>query len=124
MHHRLPGPGRIAGMASYKFSIGRTHGKTLEGIVPGEILVDTVALALRSVYPDVLERKETWLRDAVARFLIADAEKTQYPVIWLQDDDRTVLASMTVWRVVEPVMSIPAVAEPVVEQASADSKAS
>lgn len=75
--------------------------------MPGEILVDTVALALRNVYPDVLERRETWLRNAVAEFLVNDAEKPQYPVMWLQDDDNTILASMTVWRV-EPVMSIAA----------------
>ncbi|ORW32698.1 hypothetical protein AWC17_25155 [Mycobacterium nebraskense] len=104
-------------MASYKFSIGRVHGKSLEGIVPGEILVDTVALALRDVYPDVLERREKWLRGAVAQFLVDDAEKIQYPVFWLQEDDNTILASMTVWRVVEPVMSIAAGAQAAVEPA-------
>lgn len=103
-------------MASYKFCISRTHGKTVEGIVPGEILVDVVGLALRSVYPDVLERKEKWLRDAVAQFLIDDAEKTQYPLMCLHEDDRTILASMTVWRVVEPVISIAAGTEPLDEQ--------
>lgn len=90
--------------------------------MPGEILVDAVALALRDVYPDVLERREKWLRDAVAQFLVDDAEKIQYPVFWLQEDDNTILASMTVWRVVEPVMSIAAGTQTPVEPVTDDSE--
>lgn len=85
-------------MDSYKFVVGR-NGRDLEGVVPGELLVEAVVLAMREVYPDVLPRREEWLRGQVADFMAKDAVAPRHPVIFFQEDDDTVSASVTVSRI-------------------------
>lgn len=104
-------------MDSYKFVVGR-NGRDLEGVVPGEILAEAVALALRDVYPDVLPQREEWLRGQVAEFMAKDAVTPRYPVTFFQEDD-TVSASVTLRRVsgtVPPLEPPPQLARPHVER--------
>ena len=79
--------------------------------MPGELLVDVVSLALCSVYPDVLARREKWLRGEIAEFLAKDAVKPTFPVIMVHDAEGRIAVSMTVWRVVDPVISEPVPAD-------------
>ena len=85
-------------MDSYKFVVGR-NGRDLEGVVPGELLIEAVALALRDLYPDVPPQREQLWRAQVAAFMAKDAVTPQYPVVFFQDVDNTVSASMTLCRI-------------------------
>lgn len=106
-------------MDSYRFVVGR-NGRDLEGVVPGELLVDAVALALRDVYPEALPQREEWLRSQVTEYMTEDAVTPRYPVIFFQEDgDDTVSASITLSRVsgtVPPLQPPPQLARPHVER--------
>lgn len=105
-------------MDSYQFVVGR-NGRDLEGVVPGEILVEAVALALRDVYQDVLPQREEWLRSQVREFMAKDAVTPRHPVMFFQDDDDTVSASVTLSRVsgsVPPLEPPPQLTRPRVER--------
>ncbi|CAA0126545.1 Uncharacterised protein [Mycolicibacterium vanbaalenii] len=86
-------------MDTYKFSVGH-NGNDLEGVVPGEILVDAVVLALRKVYPEAQLQSEEQLRSQIAEYMAKDAVVPRYPVILFQEEggDNTVTASLTLSR--------------------------
>lgn len=86
-------------MDTYKFSVGH-NGNDLEGVVPGEILVDAVVLALHKVYPEAELQSEERLRSQIAEYMAKDAVVPRYPVILFQEEggDSTVTASLTLSR--------------------------
>lgn len=106
-------------MDTYKFSVSR-NGKQLEGIVPGEILIDAVVLALKDVYPEAIPQREQWLRSQIAQYIANDAVVPNHPVIFFQEEGNdTVSASLSLTRLsgtVPPLQPPPQLARPRVER--------
>lgn len=106
-------------MDSYKFTVSH-NGRDLEGVVPGEILVEAVLLALQDVYPEALPQREESLRSWIAEFIARDAVTPSYPLMMFQEgDDNRVSGSVTVHRVsgTVPPMELPSqLQRPRVEQ--------
>lgn len=106
-------------MDTYNFAVSR-NGKTLEGIVPGEILVEAVVLAVRDIYPEAIPQREQSLRSQVADFIASDAIVPNYPVVIFQEEgDNTVTASLSLCRLsgtVPPLQPPPQLARPRVER--------
>lgn len=105
-------------MDSYKFVASR-NGSRLDAHVPGEILVEAVASAMRNLYPDMPPQREQWLRTQVAQFIGEDAVVPRHPLIFFHEDDNTVSATVTLTRVsgtVPPIEPPPQLTRPHVER--------
>lgn len=87
----------MGSIENYKFVVGR-GGRSLEAIMPGQILVEAVVLAMRDVYPDLPPEREQWLRSHVAEFMIKDDETPRHPVMWFTEEDNTISTSLTISR--------------------------
>ncbi|MBN3459691.1 GntR family transcriptional regulator [Mycobacterium sp. DSM 3803] len=105
-------------MDNYKFVVGR-NGKELEGVVPGEILVDAVVLALRNLYPEAILPEE-WLRAQITEHMAEDAVVPRYPIITFREEGNAkVSATIGLTRVsgtVPPLQPPPQLARPRVDR--------
>ncbi|MGJ6127037.1 GntR family transcriptional regulator [Mycolicibacterium sp. Y3] len=103
-------------MDIYEFVVDR-NGRNLTGVVPGEILTDAVALALRSVDPDVSPERQEWLRGEVAEYMAKDAVTPRYPIVFFQDGAVSGTVNLTrVSGTVPPLQPPPQLARPRVER--------
>lgn len=106
-------------MANYNFGAA-CRKKGLDGVVPGEMLVDSVAQVLRRVYPEVTDSNEKWVRDEVEKFLAEEGEERTFPVLALNGPDGRIIAGITYSRVAEPEATADPTAEPDAAKPAAD----
>ncbi len=82
----------------FEFDAG-SRGKNLEGVAPGEILVEVVVVAVRHLYRELLPKTEEWLRCAVAEYVSEDAAERTFPLLMIAEDDK-VVASVRLVRII------------------------